>query len=759
MASFRSRRGQHTTRPACRRTVVLFVAVASLGLATSPASAVPSWTIQPSSSPALSVDDGELNSVICPGVTTCVAVGSNDDRALIRRYDGVTWTGVTITDPLLRLPAPQYFDVHSVDTHLESTACTTTTNCFAVGFDESSFSPPPAKPLVVRFGGTAPQVVALPSAIAGLDARLHAVSCTANMCFAAGDTTAGATVIVRWNGTSWSRLTSANVPGATSTRLNGVKCTTNTNCVAVGMSVTGGTTRLHIQRWNGSTWSIIGAPNPANATRSVLRAVACPASNACFAVGDATVSGTQRTLIERWNGTAWSLSAAPSPAGTPVLRGVGCAGASMCFAVGTVAGTALVLRWNGTAWSQVAAPGPTGSSDTQLGGVNCITATNCFAVGHSGTSPFSRHRLVEKWTGSAWSIVGEAASEARSAIEDVDCPGAANCIAVGWHIAADGRRRQLTQHSSANTWVVKTVPVPAGATSHALFDISCTGTMNCLAVGSWSSATSAGPLVVRWNGSVWTLVPHVSDGSVLLGIACSAPTTCWAVGSTSTGSRVERWNGTSWTVQAGGTVTGGRLVEVACANANLCIGVGSRDDPSLGLTRTLAVRWNGSSWAVAADPSDPALNSNEFSTVFGSQHAGVSCPTTTSCFVVGHYTTLDLVGGDFYSVGLIRRWTGGAWSAVTPPHGPWFWDELHAVSCPTTTSCTVVGSTGRYDRSPAPWAIRWNGSSWSAASPLLPPEATRSELEGVDCTSANACTAVGWTRRAAGSWTLVERYA
>ena len=57
----------------------------------------------------------------------------------------------------------------------------------------------------------------------------------------------------------------------------------------------------------------------------------------------------------------------------------------MCFAVGS-SHTAftydkpLVERWNGTSWSVVASPNPTGN-DNRLNGISCSTTTTCFAVG------------------------------------------------------------------------------------------------------------------------------------------------------------------------------------------------------------------------------------------------------------------------------------------------------------------------------------------------------------------------------------------
>ncbi len=71
-----------------------------------------------------------------------------------------------------------------------------------------------------------------------------------------------------------------------------------------------------------------------------------------------------RTLIQRWNGKAWSLATSPKNV-VPYnsFRGVACSSPTDCFAVGTASsdsgpfgGQVLVEHWNGTAWSAVTAP-------------------------------------------------------------------------------------------------------------------------------------------------------------------------------------------------------------------------------------------------------------------------------------------------------------------------------------------------------------------------------------------------------------------
>ena len=84
-----------------------------------------------------------------------------------------------------------------------------------------------------------------------------------------------------------------------------------------------------------------------------LNGVSCPSRKLCFAVG--VVRGPKRRtmpLVERWNGSTWSVQRAASrglrPSFANFLNGVSCVSAKACIAVGATFGKSLVERWNGS---------------------------------------------------------------------------------------------------------------------------------------------------------------------------------------------------------------------------------------------------------------------------------------------------------------------------------------------------------------------------------------------------------------------------
>ena len=240
-------------------------------------------------------------------------------------------------------------------------------------------------------------------------------------------TLAGETLALHWNGAKWSKVASPNPGGTTSSSdyniLSGVSANSATDAWAVGDygNPTTGAEETLVLRWNGTKWSKVASPNPGGTTSSSdynsLSGVSSDSAIDAWAVGDYgnPTTGAEETLVLRWNGTKWSKVASPNPGGTTssidysTLSDVSSDSAIDAWAVGaygnptTGAEETLVLRWNGTKWSKVAAPNPGGTTSSSdynyLAGVNAHSATDAWAVGGYGNG----ETLVLRWNGTSWS--------------------------------------------------------------------------------------------------------------------------------------------------------------------------------------------------------------------------------------------------------------------------------------------------------------------------------------------------------------------
>src|SRR5207244_5348730 len=132
----------------------------------------------------------------------------------------------------------------------------------------------------------------------------------------------------------WSIVTSPNI-STTQNNLLGVTCVSASDCWTVGSYVAGsGAPRTLIEHWDGTAWAIVASPN-ASLPNNVLSGVTCVSASDCWAVGYyVTGPSVYQTLIERWDGTAWTIVASPNAAPLNILNGVTSRSASDCWSVG-----------------------------------------------------------------------------------------------------------------------------------------------------------------------------------------------------------------------------------------------------------------------------------------------------------------------------------------------------------------------------------------------------------------------------------------
>jgi hypothetical protein len=704
------------------------------------------WSIQPTRNP-VGATEGDLQAVSCASPTSCIAVGG----PLAESWDGTRWSTQRaggLNDALL------------------SVSCVSSAACIAVG---SSY---PAGGTwfagVERWDGTRWSAQPISPPAGATSSSLSAVSCVSSSdCTAVGSSwfDSGTSALVeRWNGTSWSIEPTPDT-GSTRSSLSGVSCPAPGSCTAVGSynNALGAGTAL-VEHWDGSSWSIEPVPNLAGAGSSDLTAVSCSAPNACTAVGLEIASPTEPLppavpLVERWDGSSWSIQQSPDPGDQATLQSVSCSTARACTAVGFFYPSdyqqQVVERWDGTGWSVETTRNPAGSTDTSLAGVSCTAPTQCTGVGDYYTRAGNSLALVEGWGGAKWST--EPTLSRNGSLTSVSCASASACVAIGSHQNASGYPLPLVERWHGQRWSIQTTPRPAGAIGSSLNDVSCDSPKACTAVGNYydGSGQELG-LVERWNGRGWSIQPtHNPTGvtsSHLNGVSCTSPTSCTAVGGYSAGfilgthfpaggTLVERWNGRRWSIQHT-PFSGASLMSVSCASARACTAVGGFPGaPTDAPPSAIAERWNGKRWSIQPTPRPVGIILND-----------VSCSSPTKCTAVS-------------TSGTVERWNGQRWSVQnaagtsTPNHA-----ELSGVSCPQhrqgatkkrrsgpsrRTECIAVGSGNTL-------AERWNGKRWSVQPT---PNPTGVYLSHVSCWSTRACTAVGTYNNQAGqTLTLVERW-
>src|SRR5215472_8156971 len=225
--------------------------------------------------------------------------------------------------------------------------------------------------------------------------------------WAVGSAATGRPLIEHWTGRAWTPVPAASPPGAKESLLTSVAAAGPSRAWAVGYYNNGRAIKTLIERWNGRAWTLVPSPSPGGAHGSFLYGVAATGPASAWAVGYSLLRGSAvRTLIERWDGRTWTQVPSPSPGGPrgwSELHAVAAAGPSGAWAVGNYFGPSmrpLIERWNGRAWTYVPSPNPGGGAGGELDAVATTSGSAAWAAGSTGKTV--DRALIERWDGRSW---------------------------------------------------------------------------------------------------------------------------------------------------------------------------------------------------------------------------------------------------------------------------------------------------------------------------------------------------------------------
>jgi hypothetical protein len=333
-------------------------------------------------------------------------------------------------------------------------------------------------------------------------------------------------------------VASPNVANSNFDQLDGTAQVSPTSAWAVGFERVNGTSlAFHtlIEHWNGTAWSIQpGASLPA-ADDTRLHAITAVSPADIWAVGSVfTPAGQQQSLIEHWDGAHWSI--VPSPAAEPggsELLAISAASATDIWAVGDTNPSSsgfstLTEHWNGTAWSVVPGAPITSTGHDFLTGVAAVAANDVWAVGRTERHSFP---IIEHWDGTGWAQVAQPVSGFDSALNAITAV-AANDI---WAVGEQNLSQTVTEHWNGTAWTL--VPSPSVTVNNGqdtLSAVAAASPTDVWAVGQvLENFSSQVALALHWNGTAWQVVHSAvrNSGSFLHGVTVSQPgQPLWAVG-------------------------------------------------------------------------------------------------------------------------------------------------------------------------------------------------------------------------------------
>src|SRR5262249_39891630 len=270
-------------------------------------------------------------------------------------------------------------------------------------------------------------------------------------------------------------------------------------------------------------------------------------SNAAFvsageswAVGNVgTSESSNRTLVERFDGSGWSVVPSPNQStGNNGLNGVSMipgAGWAVGFSQG---GTyqPLALHWDGTQWS-LNSPAPF-TSNALLTSVDTLADGSAWAAGFQTAADGTRRTLIEQASGETWMPVAspdDGTPTTDNSLTAISGTQATGLWAVGWQESPSGLKPLVLRYDTTQpspTWVSVSgagrVPAP-GLIDTVLTGVDVLTASDVWAVGYYFDGSVDRPLALHWDGSTWSNSPIPGAGA-LRKVRALAPDNVWAAG-------------------------------------------------------------------------------------------------------------------------------------------------------------------------------------------------------------------------------------
>jgi hypothetical protein len=535
--------------------------------------------------------------------------------------------------------------------------------------------------------------------------------------------TTAANYVAKWNGSTWSAL-GAGVGGIVR-----ALAVSGTNVYAGGEFTTaGGAPANYIARWNGTAWSPLGA-----GTNSHVQALAVSGPDV-YAGGNFTqAGGVAARYIARYNGTTWSALGAGTNDAVRALAVSGSdiyAGGSFTQAGGAPA--SYVARWSGSAWS------PLGAGMNSVVLALAASGPDVYAAGYFSTAGAANANRVARWNGTAWSALGAGVGTGTDeAPRCLAVSGSTVYVGGDFSVAGGGAARNMAR------WNGSSWSALGAGTSYIVGALALSGP-DLYAGGNFTTAGPATALyIAKYSGSTWSTLTTGLDAAVLA-LAVRGADVYLAGNFTAAGgiaaSRIVKYNNGTWTPLGAGLSDA--VYTMTLSGNDLY--VGGNFLQAGGITVNRVAKWDGSTWSAlgsgptvgiggAANLAVRALAvmgadvyvGGEFTTAGGAPASRIARYTNGTWTTLGSGTNLTVYalavnGSDVYAGGDFSTAGGVAVSRIAK-YSNGTWSALGAgvangnvrQLAMSGTDLYVGGSFSQAGGAPAQRVAKWNGTAWS----------------------------------------------
>lgn len=281
-----------------------------------------------------------------------------------------------------------------------------------------------------------------------------------------------------------------------------------------------------------------------------------------------------------------------------------------------------------------------------------------------------------------------------------------------------------------------------GSKTNLLNAIDAVSPREAWAVGWYNtgSATDRHPLILRWDGSKWSVADNPALQNklgYLSAVWAPGPRDVWAVGELSESqdlpsTLIQHWDGSRWSVAATDNLRSQTSTLIAVT------GLSSKDVWAVGYAgqegqrQTMIQHWDGKGWTVAtttdSGSTDPGSADVELN--------GVLALARDDVWAVGTITE----GG--HQRTLTEHWDGSSWTRVPSPNYGSGNNRLYDVSGVASDDVWAVGLAFTEGLSRRTMAQHWDGKEWKLV-PTPDPQPESNSLRGVSMVSSSLAWAGG----------------
>ena len=557
--------------------------------------------------------------------------------------------------------------------------------------------------------------------------------------YAVGNTRANC--IAKWNGTSWSALSSG-----VNYKVSALAVDSSGNLYAGGSFTTaGGVTTNGIAKWDGTSWSALGSGLNGNVGDWVgVYALAVDSSGNLYVGGSFnTAGGVTANNIAKWDGTSWSALGSGMNSRVSALAfdpsGNLYAGGYFTTAGGVSANR--IAKWDGTSWSAL------GSGMNQNGAVTALAVNssgNLYAGGEFTTAGGITANFIAKWDGTSWSALGSGMNNYVSALA-VDSSG--NLYAGGMFTTAGDITVNHIAKWDGTSWSALGSGIGTRS-SDGVSAVAFDSSGNLYAGGGIITAggvTANG--IAKWNGTSWSALGSGMNNYVSA-LAADSSGNLYAGGMFTTAggvtaNSIAKWDGTSWSVLGSGMNGGGvygPYVSALVVDSSGNLYAGGDFTTAGGVSANSIAKWDGTSWsalgsgmhyvhALSIDSSGNLYAGGEFTTAGGVSANNIAKWNGTSWSALGSGTDSGVcamavdssgnlyAGGWFTTAGgisaiNIAKWDGANWSALGS--GTDYFDGVYALAVDSSDKLYVGGGFITAGGVTVNNIAKWDGTSWSA---------------------------------------------